>query len=330
MSGHYVLTGGHATEARTFAERVEAIGETLGDGPLQVAAQFYLIVACQTSGDYPGTEHASRSLMQLLQGDRNLERFGLAIFPAVVSRAYLACALADQGAFDEGEAHGHDAIRIAETLEQPVSLILACLWLAYVDSLRGELSQAARLLERAVALCREYNVALYSPFAMAFLGHVYAWSGRIGEGVSRLEEALAAYESAGIRYLHSISVVHLGEAYQLAGQVQGAHACADRAVRLARERGERGHEAWALRLLGEIASHPDRPDMATAEGHYRAAMALADALGMRPLVAHCHLGLGTLHRRTSNRTKAREHLTTAATMYREMGMTFWLEKAGAR
>jgi hypothetical protein len=50
---------------------------------------------------------------------------------------------------------------------------------------------------------------------------------------------------------------------------------------------------------------------------------------MRPLVAHCHLGLGKLHRRAGDDTKAREHLTTAATMYREMGMTFWLEKAEA-
>ena len=50
---------------------------------------------------------------------------------------------------------------------------------------------------------------------------------------------------------------------------------------------------------------------------------------MRPLVAHCHLGLGTLHRRAGDQTKAQEHLTTAATLYREMGMTFWLEKADA-
>jgi hypothetical protein len=50
---------------------------------------------------------------------------------------------------------------------------------------------------------------------------------------------------------------------------------------------------------------------------------------MRPLVAHCHLGLGTLYQRTGDQAKAREHLTTAATMYREMGMTFWLEKTGA-
>jgi hypothetical protein len=49
-------------------------------------------------------------------------------------------------------------------------------------------------------------------------------------------------------------------------------------------------------------------------------------LGMRPLVAHCHLGLGTLYRRTRDRAKAEEHLSTAATLYREMGMNFWLEQ----
>ena len=78
-----------------------------------------------------------------------------------------------------------------------------------------------------------------------------------------------------------------------------------------------------------IASHHAHPDVETAEAHYGAAMALASELGMRPLVAHCHLGLGRLYRRIGDGAKAHEHLTTATTMYREMGMTFWLEKAEA-
>src|SRR5262245_7539026 len=56
-------------------------------------------------------------------------------------------------------------------------------------------------------------------------------------------------------------------------------------------------------------------------------MRLATELGMRPLVAHCHLGLGKLFRRTGQREQAQEHLTTATTMYREIGMTYWLEQA---
>jgi hypothetical protein len=50
---------------------------------------------------------------------------------------------------------------------------------------------------------------------------------------------------------------------------------------------------------------------------------------MRPRVAHCHLGLGKLYRRTDKREQAQEHLTTATTMYREMDMRLWLEQAEA-
>jgi hypothetical protein len=56
-------------------------------------------------------------------------------------------------------------------------------------------------------------------------------------------------------------------------------------------------------------------------------MGLAHQLGIRPLVAHGHLGLGKLHRRTGKREQAQEHLTAATTMYREMDMRFWLQQA---
>jgi len=115
----------------------------------------------------------------------------------------------------------------------------------------------------------------------------------------------------------------------LADRIEEALVFAERALRLTRERGERGFEAWALRLLGEIGSHHSRPDVATAEAHYSAAMALASELAIRPLVAHCHLGLGKLYRRTGKREQPHEHLTIATTMYREMDMRFWLEQAEA-
>jgi class 3 adenylate cyclase/tetratricopeptide (TPR) repeat protein len=329
MSGHHLATGGHATDVRTFAQRVQAVGETLGDVPLQVAAQYYLVHSGHLSGDYRGTEHLCRRLMQSLQGERTRERFGLAIFPAVLSRAYLVRSLAEQGVFDEADAHGHEAIRIAEALDHPFSIVYACLGLAYLDGVRGELSQAARLLERAVALCRDWDITFWIPIGLASLGHVYTWSGRIREGVSWLQQALTAYESAGIGLFHSLSVVQLGEAYLLADQVEDARACADRGVRLARERGERGYEAWALRLHGDIASRQSRPDVATAEAHYGAALDLADELGMRPLAAHCHRGLGTLYAKIGRREQAHAELSTAIELYRAMAMTFWLPQAEA-
>ena len=95
----------------------------------------------------------------------------------------------------------------------------------------------------------------------------------------------------------------------------------------ARLRGERGVEGQLLRLLGDIAAHPDRFEVDTAEAHYRQALALAEALGLRPLMAHCHLGLGALYRRGGKRPEAREYLTTAGTMFGEMDMRYWREQA---
>jgi predicted ATPase len=327
MASYHLLTGAHAAHLHMFAQRVEAIGDALGDVPLQVAAQYYLLIACHLSGDYRGAEDCCRKLKQALHGERTRERFGLAQFPAVMSRAYLARALAERGVFDEGDAHGHEAIRIAEALDHPFSIIWACLGSAYLDSLRGDLSQAAHLLERAVAQCRDWNIAVWIPLATASLGHVYAGSGRLAEGIALLQQGLTAFESTGNGFFHSLSVVQLGEAYLLAEQVEDALACADRAMRLARERGERGHEAWALRLLGEVASHHDRPDVPTAESHYQQAMALADALGMRPLQAQCHRGLGTLYAKVGRLEQARAELSTAIDLYRAMAMTCWLPQA---
>ena len=97
------------------------------------------------------------------------------------------------------------------------------------------------------------------------------------------------------------------------------------AIRLA----EPTYSAHALHLLGDIAIHPARFDAESGEARYREALALAELRGMRPLVAHCRLGLGKLSRRTGKRARAQEHLTAAATMYRDMDMTFWLARTKA-
>jgi tetratricopeptide (TPR) repeat protein len=323
----YMMASGHVTDMRTAIERVEAIGETLGDKALQVAAQHYRVHVDYLAGDYRGTEDTCRRLMLFLQGDDIRDRFGPTQSPAVLSRAFLARALAERGVFDEGEAHGQEAVSIAEALDHPFSLVEACVGLAYVHSVGGDLNGAIRPAERAVALCRDWTLTTFAPNAMATLGRVYAGLGRVEEGLPWLQQALAGHDSAGIGYFYAVSLVQVGEAYRLAGHVEDARACANRALALTRERGERGHEAWALRLLGEIAAHADPPDLDSAQQHYSQALTRGNELGMRPLAAHCHLGLGKLFHRNGDQAKAAEHLTIAAAMYREMDMGFWLEKA---
>ena len=64
-----------------------------------------------------------------------------------------------------------------------------------------------------------------------------------------------------------------------------------------------------------------------AEAHYRQALALAGELGMRPLQAHCHCGLGMLYANHGQLEQARVELSTAIDLYRSMDMTFWLPQA---
>jgi tetratricopeptide (TPR) repeat protein len=121
----------------------------------------------------------------------------------------------------------------------------------------------------------------------------------------------------------------LGEAQVLAGRLEEAQALAERALALAHAHQERGHQAYALRLLGEIAAQREPPESDQTEAHYRQALALADELGMRPLVAHCHLGLGTLYATIGRQAEARAELSAAIELYRAMEMTFWLPQAEA-
>ena len=260
--------------------------------------------------------------MHLLSGDRSRDRCGLTGFPAAMAAGYLAWALAERGAFDEGIVYGQEGLRLAEALDHPYSWIVTSWGPAHLYRLRGEVSHAVRLLERALALCRDWNIARLSGTSAGFLGFVYVLSGRVAEGFSLLEEAQQSDEQ-----WQTLIVAHMGEACLLADRIDDAVAFADRALTFARERGQRGYEGWVLRLQGEIASHRNSPGTKAPEGYYNQALALAGELGMRPLVAHCHLGLDHMYRRAQDPKKADEHTSQAVKLFREMGMRPWLDNA---
>jgi tetratricopeptide (TPR) repeat protein len=172
------------------------------------------------------------------------------------------------------------------------------------------------------------NVVFLLPFVVASSAWVLAQLGEASEALNRRqegEELLERHAARGILSGSTWIYNSLGRACLLLGRLDEARYLADRAVESSPS--QRGFAAHAQHLLGDIATHPDRFDAESGEGHYRQALALAEPCGMRPLIAHCHLGLGKLYRRTGKEDQAREHLTTATTMYREMDMRFWLEQA---
>jgi tetratricopeptide (TPR) repeat protein len=195
-----------------------------------------------------------------------------------------------------------------------------------VSFLKGDLHQIIPVFERGLALCQSLNIPVW-PIIHALLGAAYALSGRIAEALPLLEQAV---EHANARQLianQALWLVHLSEAYLLAGRLDDAHTRDGQALEFARGHKGRGHEAYALRLLGEVTAQREPPDIDQATTHYRQALALAEELGMRPLQAHCHRGLGTLYAKTGQREQTRAALSAAIDLYRAMAMTFWLPQA---
>ena len=216
---------------------------------------------------------------------------------------------------------------MAQAIDEPFTFMHGYFGTGIPYLTRGDIARAIPPLERGLALCRATDIHLWLGEIAADLGLAYARAGRIDDALPVLEFALKEAETTGLRFTYARQHAQVGEGYLLAGQRDEAARLAAIALQAARAHKQRGQEAAALWLSAEIAG--GALDGERAEADYQHAMALASEIGMRPLVAHCHLGLGKLYRRTGKRREAQEHLATAAMMYREMDMRFWLEQVNA-
>jgi class 3 adenylate cyclase/tetratricopeptide (TPR) repeat protein len=326
LSRYFSLMGTYG-QAITAAQRALALATANGDGVLHALANLNLGQAYEPQGDYHRAIDCFGQTVAALDGARHRERFGQVILPAVHSRALLALCHAELGTFAEGSAYGDEGLRIAEAVGHPASLMVAAWGVGLLAVCQGDLHRALPHLERALGICHDTDLPIWFPGMAAALGTAYTLGGRVADAVLLLAQAMeraSAMERPGP--LASCSLP-LGQAQMLAGRLEEAQALAERALLLARTHQERGNQAYVLRLLGEIAARREPPDVAQAAAHYRQALTLADELGMRPLQAHCHRGLGTLYATTGQPEQARTELSTAIEMYRYMDMTFWLPQA---
>jgi tetratricopeptide (TPR) repeat protein len=195
---------------------------------------------------------------------------------------------------------------------------------------QGDLEAAIRVFEEGLALCRASGQTASLGAIVGSLGEAYAHTGRLAEGLALLEEArrddlrTGRLGSSYVSHLRQLTAVYL-----LAGRVNEAWQHASQALDRAQEQKVRGEEAHALFQQAAVHAQANPPDIQPAEAHYMDALVLAEGLGMRPLQAHCHRGLGTLYMKTGRLAQARAALSTAIALYRAMEMTFWLPQAEA-
>ena len=322
---NYYYLKGEPHRAIELGQRCLTMGEARGDAALQALARRYLGHSYHAQGRYRLAESILRQNVEALEEPAApLDQDPLSY---VGSCGWLAFSLAELGEFTPAHAYLAKARRVAEASRQAYSQAIAWTLAGLVWTQRGQLEEAVHPLERSLEMCRDKNLAVWQPIPSAVLGFALVLLGRVDEALPRLEDGVTFSEELGIRAYLALWTTYLGHGLLMAGQTERAEALARHALDLARAYQERGHEAYALHFLGTVAAHRDPSEVKDADAYYRRAWTQAEELGMRPLIAHCHLGLGQLYRRRGNREQAQEHLTIATTMYREMDMTYWLEKA---
>jgi class 3 adenylate cyclase len=320
---------GQIDQAVESGERAIVEGEALHDLGIQLHANRQLALSYVARTDYHrAVSYLGRSIT-LLEGQPHRELFGFAALPGVHTRFFRAWSWAELGKFLEAKTDVEDAVRIAEEIGHPASLAIAYFTGGMVHLAKGDFAEAMRPLEHGLKISRDANLPLLLPYVGRLAGWAYTRSGRVTEAVALLEQAVEQERLKNLMSYHALTIIALSEAYLIAGRTKEAIECAESALKLARERQEPGNQAYALHLLGEIASDSEKSDLDKVENCYLQAMDLAGKSGMRPLSARCHFGLGKLNRKRGNEEQAKDHLTTAMAMFREMDMRSYLEKAEA-
>ena len=222
------------------ARRAIAVADDLKDFALQVVANLNLGNAYAARGDYRRAMDYLRWNVESLKGERVYERVGVPGLHSFISHTYLAWCLAELGEFAEANIRGEEAIRIAESADQPYSLSNASWGVGYVHLRNGNIEKAIITLERGLKLCQTWNIRRWLPRIASALGYAYALSERITDALPLLEQALG--QGASMRRVRSNSylVGQLGEGYLLAGRIEDAIVNAGRALDLARQQKQRG------------------------------------------------------------------------------------------
>jgi tetratricopeptide (TPR) repeat protein len=220
------------------------------------------------------------------------------------------------------------ARQIAERMQHPYSIGWAHSTTAHVYMEMGNWNMARTHSERAIEAIRAAGQpAPLLHTILAVSARVLADLDESGLAASRAEEAERLYERAvarGRRGGWTPILTALSKAYLRLGRLDDAR----RTVRaLENAPPTAAADTYAMYLEAEIAAHPEAWDPQIAQDRYGRTLTLAERQGLRPLVAHSHLGLGVLLRGLGDQRQARRHIAAAVTRYRAMNMASWIERA---
>lgn len=310
---------GQPDQAGEYGQRALTLAPAANEFELHVLTNAHLGSVCFAAGDYRAAVRLLRDAIGSLDGDLVYQHFGLPGPASIFFRYWLVASLSSLGEFAEATDRANEGVQIALAADQPLARAVAHYISGFLHVQKTELSPAILELETSLHMCRRWKLAAWFSNIASILGYAYACSQRVAEGISLMQEAIERSVALGAMVNHSSEVARLGEVYMLSRQYDDAQSLGLHAVDLARTHKERGNEAYALRLLAEVASRREKLDSDVADGLFREALELAESLGMRPLVASCHDGLGRLFRRMGRLEQAEKEWSIANELSLELG-----------
>ena len=311
---------GFTDDAIEPGRRALAIAKAIGNVPLAGSTNWALGTAYVTNGQLREAVACYRAAITPREGTMH--------FFESPARGWLAWALELLGQFREAIPLAREAVEIAiaggnRFGEAGNGCLFGMVYLGL-----GEWENAIGVLESARAVSRSYDVRDWLGIIAMRLGYAYVRTGRVDEGLALMQEGAAHCEAIDQMTNYPDRLATLGECYLVAGRRADAEATARRALEMAIKQRRPVDEACCRRVLGVILA-ADASDISPAATCFQQAGALAASLEMRPLVAHCHRDLGTLYARAGKQSEAREEIAAARGLYREMGMSSWLERLSA-
>jgi tetratricopeptide (TPR) repeat protein len=325
MTAHWNIAGNSeqailsANEALVHTKAPENIDS-------HIVAHYFLSVAHHNLGQYQQTVDVLRRALPLI-GDRKFDLFGTTGSVYVICRVWLIRALAQLGRFSDAAPYVDEAIKTAEESKHPYSIAYAYYGAGIVFFNKGDFDKSIGMLERGLGVCDSAEIPVQRPLVASCLGAAYAFVGRLSEAHHLLESAVA--DTASMKRLagQAMRIAWLSSAYALAGRADEAETLAERGLQLAAESKDKGSQAWLMSILADATVRRRPVNVEKAEAEYGTALALAQELGMRPLQAHCHMGMGNLHGQLNNGARARSEFVTAIDIYKAISMPYWLSRA---